>query len=343
MKQSQWGTYHDQSVMRYTLTDGRVRITISNYGATLVDFAWLTSAGEWCSIILHSDNLQDYLNTADYIGATVGRVAGRIAQGTFSLNGQEYHIPLNEPAAANHGGPQSFNTRIWTVREVASDHITLTLLSPAGDNGFPGAVEASVTYALHDGDMVMTYQATTDAPTLFNPTNHAYFNLTGQFDRPLGAQQLQIDSDVVAALGTDHLPTGELLPVKGTTLDFRNLHALTEVMAEYNDQTRLVAGIDHAYLLNQPSTADRPQTRLCDPESGLVLTLTTSADAIVVYTANMFDENRQFGSFPMVPHSALTLEAQQLPDAIHHENFGSITLTPDQPYRQETRYHLSQL
>lgn len=339
-----FGTINGQTIWQHWLENSQgYQLAVIDYGATITNLVLPDRDGHMKNVVIGYDNLADYLNQNAYFGATVGRVAGRIAQGTFTLADQTYHTPLNNGVNTNHGGPNSFEAQCWqaTVTE-QEDAISVhfTLKSPAGTNGFPGNLAVTTTYTLNEANQwLVDYRATTDQTTLFNPTCHVYFNLSGDFDQDIAQQQLRINSDYFGEIQPDGLPTGQLLPVTGTVFDLQQARPFADAFASQARQNQLVNGYDHPFLLNRKDP--QMDAQLTDPASGRQITITTEGNAIVIYTANGFGEEPNLTQKPIQPHQAVAIEAQMMPDAIHHANFGNIVLTPEQNYHRQTCYQLN--
>ncbi|KRN28866.1 hypothetical protein IV38_GL001074 [Lactobacillus selangorensis] len=316
----------------YTLSnDDEVSVTVSTLGASLVAVRTPDQTGRRENILLGFTDPDDYPQHHDYFGATVARVAGRIK------NGRWHGIQFDQNDGANtmHGGDHpSISYQQWQVVAQQTDPeaatLTLQYQSPAGENGFPGHLTIQTTYCLNQDHLTITYDGTTDAATLFNPTCHAYFNLSGNVKRTIDEQFLQVDAQQVAAL--DHkVPTGTMMPVAGTPYDFRQARQLGPQLAQ------LDGGLDTPYRVD--SAAAAPQLTLSDPLSGRKLRIHTSANSIVLFSTTGFDADFQVdGIRPMTSQLGLAIEPQMLPDAIHHPDFGSIVITPNQPGHYQNQY-----
>ena len=339
-----FGEINGQTVWQYWLENRQgYQLAVTEYGATITHLVMPDQSGQMANVVIGYDTLADFVKQQAYFGATVGRVAGRIGQGAFTLDGHDYQAPINNGANTNHGGPNSFESQIWQSSVVEKDDaisVVFTLTSPDGENGFPGNLAVTTTYTLNEADeWLIDYQATTDKTTLFNPTCHVYLNLTGDFDQFVGQHTLQIDSDRFGAIQPDGLPTGELVPVAGSAFDLRQPRALQAAFDSENTQTKLVGGFDHPFLLNQ--TPGKADAILRDPESGRSITIDTEGTAIVIYTANGFGDEPNLTNQAIQPHQAVAIEAQMMPDAIHHTEFGNIVLHPGEQYQRRTRYKLN--
>ncbi len=206
-----------------------------------------------------------------------------------------------------------------------------------GANGYPGTLSVTVIYTLTaDNEWKVTYRATTDQATLFNPTNHVYFNLSGDINEPILQHDLQLNSAVFAELGDENLPTGALLPAEGTPFDFRSAGKLAVAAEQNHPQTQKVAGFDHPFLLQHDD--EKPDAILSDAESGRTVKMYTDQDCVVIYMHNAAIDKYTIAGSPVIQYAGITLETQALPDAINQEGFGDITLRPDEVYSAETIY-----
>ena len=315
------------------------QVSICNRGATLVE--WLAPvAGQLRSIVLGYESLADYERDPSFQGCVPGRCANRINEGKFFLNGTDYSLPVNDGRHALHGGAEGYATKVWEMfpepAHPDGDSVRLTIDSPDGDGGYPGNVKVQVRYTLTpQGHLRITYRATTDAPTLINLTNHAYFNLddAGTIEQ----HQLQTPADAIVAIDSEAIPTGELLAVTGTPFDFQTSATLADRLNQEHEQLTNAGGIDHQFVLGERSTSPRFAARLTGNDASLEMW--TTEPGFQVYTGNVLeltpDGRRGRGWHP---REGLCLEAQIHPDAINQANFPSPVATPEQPYGHITEY-----
>lgn len=314
-----------ETVERHVLANGRLRAAVLTYGAILQS---LEVSG--ANVVLGCATLGDYLTRSRYFGAVVGRYANRIAGGRFTLDGREYRVPVNDGPNSLHGGDDGFDRRVWRVAGRTDSAITLTLVSPDGDQGYPGTLTVTATYTLTPDALRVDYHATTDAPTVVNLTNHAYFNLAGtgaDFDRTgpgpgaggdvLG-HILRMDADHYLPVDATKIPTGELAPVKGTDFDFTTPHAVG---------ARRGGDYDHCFVLDGSIT-------LTDPGSGRVMEVVTTEPGVQFYAGGMLDPE----ATPYGPYAGLCLETQHFPDAPNRAHFPSTVLRPGEEFRSSTTY-----
>lgn len=311
---------------------GGMTATIIPFGARLCSLSVPGPDGTLADVVLGYAAPRDYARRDGYIGATCGRFANRIAGAAFTLDGRRWTLDANAGAHHLHGGRDGFHMRAWRVAARADHAVRLALTSPAGDMGYPGALEAEVTYSLDAGRLTITMGATTDAPTIVNMVNHSYFNLAGA--GPLGEQTLRIDADRYTPVDAEMIPTGRIAPVQGTAFDFTTP---ARISARLRDRP---AGYDINYVLG-PAGADgmRPAAHLFDPGSGRCLHVRSTAPGLQLYTGGHFapDEpgkaGRRFG-----PFSGVALETQAFPNSPNTPGFPDTVLRPGAPYRHVTVY-----
>jgi aldose 1-epimerase len=336
-----FGTFEGQEVIEYTLTnDHGVSLSAIPYGATVTKIVTPDKEGNRHNITLNVETLEDMVKHRPFYGATIGRVAGRITKGTFSLDGKTYQIDTNEGENMLHGGPKGLDTKLWDVEvhtgtEEAS--LTFSYESPAGDNGFPGNLALKVVYILtNNNEWKIDYMAQTDEPTLFNPTNHIYFNLTGDIKQPILDHELELASSYYASVGEDMLPTGKLESVEGTPFDFTVSKPLKEALLSDHEQIKPIAGLDHPFVLDQKGA--EYQGKVVDPESGRFVKLVTDQNSVVIYTHNEAVDDFSIQGEAAKQYAGFTLETQTLPDAINQPGFGNIILRPSETYTAQTVY-----
>lgn len=332
------------------LTAGnRVSARILTYGATLQSLMAPDREGHVADVLLGSDRVQDYMERPSYFGVTVGRYANRIADGRFAIDGRTYQVERNNNGNALHGGPMGFDRRNWRIVSVsdgAEAQVTLALTSPDGDQGYPGRVEARVTYALDEaGALTIRFEATTDRSTILNMTNHAYFNLAGE-GAPQGAMghRLTIPARAMTPVDARLIPTGALRPVAGTVFDFTRPRIVGEGVRDGGDpQIVYGRGYDHNFALDKGLTAT-PElaARLEDPASGRVLEVLSTEPGIQLYSGNFLDGSfAGKGGHLYRMGDGIALEPQKFPDAPNQPAFVSARVDPGQPYRHTMIYRLS--
>lgn len=332
-----------EAVEAFTLTNAKgVSATVITYGATLQSMVAPDKAGKKADIVLGFSDAAAYVKNASYFGASVGRFANRIGKGRFELDGKTYQLELNNNGvAALHGGVKGFDKVVWKVLSTKSGptaSVTLGYVSPDGDQGYPGTVNATATYALDEqNQLTITYGATTDKPTIVNMTNHALFNVAGE-GAPEGAMGnvLTLPADGYTPVDNELIPTGAITPVAGTAFDFRAPTAVGKRIRDASDPQLVIGkGYDHNFVLNGKSGgAPRLAARLADPKSGRVLEILSDQPGIQFYSGNFLDASWVGKSGKMYRQGdGIALEPQHFPDAPNKPKFASVRLDPGQTYR----------
>jgi aldose 1-epimerase len=355
IKTEPWGTVNGQQVNLYTLSNGRgMTVAITNYGGVVQSIDVPDRDGNEADVALGFPNLAGYVNdntttTASgetYFGAIIGRYANRIANGQFTLDGVTYHLPQNNGTNTLHGGPNSWNTKVWSATPFTAGRnvgLKLTYTDPAGTNGFPGTVSATVTYTVTDDDALrIDYLATTDAPTVINLTNHTYFNLAGEGSGDVFNQTLMINADSYTPTNASQIPTGQIAPVAGTPFDFRTAKPIGQDIGDGNEQLVLAHGFDHNFVLNRSGPGLSLAARAEDPASGRVLTTWTTEPGVQFYSGNFLVGDLVGTSGHTYRQSdGFTLETQHFPDSPNEPSFPSTVLNPGTPFTSTTIYKFS--
>ena len=338
---SSFGKLPDGSeVELYTLGQRKLRVRIMTFGAHIVSISAPDRGGKAGEVVLGFDTLAGYLpDKKTYMGAVVGRYGNRIAHGRFALDGKTYTLTTNNNGNTLHGGTEGFDRRNWTARPITNG-VELTLVSPAGDQGFPGELTAHVRYTLAGDQLRMDYSASTSAPTIVNLTNHSYFNLAGAGDT-LG-QTLQINADRIVAADAGLIPTGVLLPVDGTPFDFRQPTAIGARIDADDPQLRFAGGYDHTWVFPAGHTLAQPAAVLTDPASGRTLRVFTTEPGVQFYAGNSLDGTLTGrNGLVYAKHAGLCLETQHFPDSPNHPAFPSTTLRPGKPFESTTIFEFT--
>lgn len=345
-------TIEGKEVELYTLRNNNGCVAqFTNYGGRWLSMWVPDKNSQMADVVLGFDNLDSYLKaTEKYYGAIVGRVGGRIDKGTFSLNGITYQLSNNDlfgkPVKNHlHGGLNGFSFHVWNgktlLNDIGEEKLELTFFSKDGEEGYPGNLQIKVSYTLsNDNSMKIDYSALTDKATLINLTNHAYFNLHGDMERNVLDHFLYIQSDFTVESNEELIPTGNIISVKGTLLDFTYSQKIgLRINEEFPGQLFPGKGYAVAYVLNETNLSLRFAARVEEKESGRIMEVYTNQPNLQFYNAWLFDgtdvgKNRQ----RYYPSSGFALEAQGYPDAPNHSNFPSIILNRGQVYQQETIY-----
>jgi len=286
-------------------------------------------------------SLADYEDRSPCFGAVIGRYANRIAKGKFSLDGRQYSLPLNGGPNHIHGGPRGFDKQVWTAEPLqGADFVglKLTYTSKDGENGYPGNLHATVTYQLNNhNEWKMDYKATTDKATPVNISNHDYWNLAGVYSGPVLDQVLTANADKYLLADDTLIPTGRIVPVDGTPLDFRKPHAIGERISLIKEK-QFNGGYDHCLVLNQTSPGDLTfAAKLSDPKSGRTMEVFTTEPGVQIFSANFGpDAFAGPGGYSYPRHLGLCLECQHYPDSPNQPAFPSTILRPGQTYHALT-------
>lgn len=338
-----FGKVNETDITAITLTNkSGASITAMTYGATLLEWQAPDKNGTLANITIGLDSLDDYVNNRPYYGATIGRVAGRIAEGKFVLNGTDYQLEANDHGNHLHGGVHGLDTKIWDYRLENKDDeakIIFSYKDEAGENQYPGTLTVEVIYTFtEENEWKINYRATTDAPTLFNPTNHVYFNLNGNMVGTILDHELFVNADEFVELNDNTIPTGNKVSVSGTPFDFRQPTFTKQAPESDHPQTKAVAGLDHPFVLKQAN--GEPHASLYSKESGRRIEMSTTEAVVVVFMHNGPSAFNYQGE-PLPAYAGITLETQNYPDAINQTNFGNIVLQPGDTYTSETVYKFS--
>ena len=335
-------TIEGQTTDLYTLTNASgMEVCITPFGGRVVSILVPDREGVMRDVVLGFDNINDYQHVPSDFGAAIGRYANRIAQGKFTLDGVEYQLPQNNFGHCLHGGPEGWQYKLYEVAEATEQSLTLVMHSPDGDSQFPGAVEAKVTYTLTDENALdIAYEATSDRPTIINMTNHSYFNLAGDPTQTILEDELMINADHFTPVDDTYMTTGEILPVAGTPMDFRQPKAIGAEITNFDyEQLKNGNGYDHNWVLNTAGDLSQPAVVLYSPASGIELTVYTDEPGIQVYTGNFLD-GTAVGKHDIAygQRVAICLETQKYPDTPNKPEWPSAVLRPGERYTSKCIY-----
>jgi len=333
-----------------TLTnDAGMTVRIIALGAAIQSVVAPDRDGQMADVAIGYPTLDGYLAQPEYFGATVGRVANRIAEGRFELDGKTYQTPVNNGPNALHGGVAGFDKVLWDVVAVQAGDapsVTLRYVSPDGDQGYPGELTTTATYALNDdNELSVDYQATTNAPTVVNLSNHGYWNMAGE-GAAAGALDnlLTIPAEEYTPTDATAIPTGEFRKVEGTVFDFRTATPVGERVRDASDeQIRFGRGYDHNWVISRErASAPRMIARLEDPVSGRTMELISDQPGLQFYSGNFFN-GTIVGKAGQIYRmgDAIVLEPQMFPDTPNQPAFGSVRLDPGQTYRNHMVFRFS--
>jgi len=343
VEKAPFGTTKDGAAVElYTLANKHGLVAkVMTYGAILVEMHAPDKRGQMADVTLCFDSLAGYESENDqYFGATVGRVANRIAKGKFALDGKEYQLAINNEPNALHGGvKRSLSKVVWqaTPKETGDGPaVAFAYTSPAGEEGVPGTVAVTVTYTLtNSNELRIDYTATTDAATPLNLTNHSYWNLAGAGSGTALDHELKLAAYNYTPTDDTLIPTGQIAAVKGTPLDFTTTKRVGRDISELVDTAWL--GYDHNFILKEkPSAAPEFAARLTDPGSGRVMEVWTTEPGVQLYSGNFLFGQQGKGGKVYEKRGALCLECQHFPDSVNHPDFPTTILQPGETYRQTT-------
>lgn len=341
MRQPFGVTPKKEQVELLTLDNGSISCQILTFGAALRKLCVPDRNGNPVDVVLGYDTLEEYAAQDAYLGAVVGRFANRIAKGQFMLNGQSYDLAVNNGPNHLHGGTEGFSYKVWTVEELTQDKAVLSLVSPSGEEGYPGRLNVTVTYALDGNALNLRYQAWSDEDTVCNLTNHAYFNLTGQNSGCAMDQVIQLFADRYTPADETSIPYGRMDPVAGTPMDLRTPVALGAHIDEDFPQLRWGKGYDHNYVINGDMGTLRPAARAFSERTGIVMEAETTLPGLQLYTANYLSDRAGKNGARYGERHAFCLETQFFPDSPNQPAFPSAVLRAGDTYEHMTRFVFS--
>ena len=322
----------------YTFTNASgMQMKVSDYGAVLVSVIVKDRDGKEKDVVLGYDNVTGYEEDTLFLGAIVGRNANRIGGASFVLQDMEYKLSVNDNDNNLHSGPEFYSKRMWKTEEVTDASITLSLFSQHLDQGYPGNVTVYVTYTLNDDNEVqIAYKASPDMDTIINMTNHSYFNMDGHDAGDVLEQKVWINAEAFTEMDEQLIPTGNIVPVEGTPLDFRKEKAIGEEINTDCEAIRCGQGYDHNFVLS--GEGFREVASLRSEKSGIKMHVYTDCPGIQLYTGNFMagEKGKAGAAYPY--RSASCFESQFFPDAIHHENFESPVCKKGETYCRRTAY-----
>lgn len=339
-----FGKVEKQEIYEYVFkNDNGVEISCLNYGCIITKIIIPDRKGNYENIVIGFQDLADYQRSSLFAGAAVGRVAGRIRDAQFVLEGKKHILPQNDGPNNLHSGPRGFHNAIWDVvviDKAQEDTIEFSHTSLEEIEGYPGVLTTQITYTLNNkNEFIIHYRGQSDRTTLFNPTNHTYFNLSGNCKYDISQHSLKINSSRFLELTQQLLPTGKLLDVTDTVFDFRNGRKIIEGFNSDHPQNTIAGqGYDHPFVLDSNHDGE---IVLQDEESGRILTIETDAVGVVLYTGNYIPNDFDIYGVKSRRYLGLCLETQGLPDAIHHSDFPPCILQKDQIAATTTTYTFS--
>jgi len=338
------GEHNGQAVESFLLqNDNGMEVTCLTLGCVITKMITEDANGQFENVVLGFDTVEEYRSNPPFFGAVCGRVAGRIKNAEFELEGNRYVLAKNDGNHHLHGGLKPFSHVVWNGKAIKNDQevgVEFTYVSPDGEEGYPGTLTMNVTYTLNnDNEFIISYQGQADQSTLLNVTNHSYFNLSVNAKRDVLNHELTIKSNQFLGLNDELLPTGTLLDVDNTAFDFRNGRKISDGVNSDHPQNILTGGgYDHPLLL---STNLDQEITLVDHESGRQLVVETDQPSVVLYTANMLGDSVVINGKKSRNHLGVCLETQGPPDSIHHPEFASAVLKKGEIYQTKTKFKFS--
>lgn len=333
-------TKKNEAVYEYTIiNDNSACIKVLNYGGIITEICVPDKHGVLENVVLGLDNVLDYEEKSPCFGALIGRIAGRISNGCFTIDGMKFNLQANNFNANLHGGPFGFNNQIWNVKEIIEENyaaLELSYLSPDGDQGFPGNLNVKALYKFtNDNVLEISYEAKSDKKTIITLTNHSYFNLSGNCKEKILNHSLAINADEYIPIDSEGIPI-HASSVEGTPFDFRVKKKIKRDIFVESEQIKCGNGYDHPFILKQDN---KPQVVLKEEKSGRTLEITTDQPVVVLFTANSLRKDIILREgIPCDDHLGVCLETQWYPDAINSSNFPTYILNPGEIYTAKTIY-----
>jgi len=330
---------NNKEIVLITLTR-KITLKLLNYGATIVEILVPDRNGNVENIVLTHYDINDYFNNKSYLGSTLGRTSGRISNGCFYLDGQLYSLNKNFYPHHGHGGLRGFSHRVWDYKVLESKNslsVEFYYFSKDMEENYPGNLEVKVTYTLMDDSLYIEYQASSDKKTICNLTNHSYFNLSGNHKRQIHEQYLKIESDYFIEIDKDMIPTGKLVEVKDTPMDFRSFKLIGKDIDKDYRQLRYAKGYDHPFILRDKGK----QIQMYDKISGRMMTITTTYPCVVVYTYNYPKGEILSNREKALKYHGITFETQYEPNGVNTEGFNTAVLNPKEKYYERTELRFS--
>lgn len=344
MKEDFQVMHEGKQVGLFTLknTNG-MTVQITNYGGKIVSIIVPDKEGNFADVCLGYESAEEYINGIASLGATMGRVTNRIANGQFTLNDTTYRLAKNNGEHTIHGGAKGFRFKVWDANQIDDQNVVLSYFSADGEEGFPGSLHVSVQFTINDqNELKLQYTATTDKTTVINFTNHAFFNLAGEGNGDILDHELIVNARQYTPVDATAIPTGEIASVTGTPLDFTEMTRIGDRIDDDFDQLKHVGGYDHNYVIDKSPGEMALAALLYEPKTGRVMEVKTTEPGVQVYTANsLTDNDKGKGGKTYGSRSAVCLETQHFPDSPNHPNFPSTVLNPGEEYTSTTIYRFS--
>lgn len=340
---SAWGDDVEQITL---VNENGMRMNVLTIGTIVRSLELPGADGSLTDIILGFDDAESYNQDSPYFGCVAGRFANRINKGQFTIDGKTYQIPCNEVTRALHGGNKGFDKRIWTAETAMlpeGPSVELTYVSKDGEEGFPGELTAKVRYTLtNKNEWQIDYSATTDKATVVNLTQHSYFNLSGDFNSCINDHIMQINADTITAVDDNLIPTGELMPVENTPMDFRTPCPIGERVEAPFEQLKITGGYDHNFVVRGANGKDLLCAAMArDPKSGRQVEVWTTEPGIQFYGGNFLDGSLKGKGATYAQRNGFCLETQHFPDSPNQDSFPTTLLRPGDVWTSQTIYRFS--
>lgn len=345
VEKSLFGKYEDQDVYKYELKNSNgFQVNILNFGGIITEIFVKNREGQFKNVVLGYENFEDYVGNGAYPGSIIGRTAGRIGNGIFSIDGIIYDLNKNNGNNSLHGGNKGLNTKIFNVRELGNG-IELSYKSPHMEEGYPGNVDFEICYLINESNhLTIEYKAVSDRKTYINLTNHTYFNLSGDMEKNGDEQVLKIDADEVCEISENMIPTGEFIDVTDTVFDLRNGKVIADGIKERHHQFDITRAYDHPFVLNRIGVRGEPEIVLHSEYSGIEMEVCTTERVAVIYTGNYLDDVPVFDSgYNKIikkekndRYLGVAIETQDFPNGINERKFKVKLLEKDKEYIQKT-------
>lgn len=329
-----FGTLCDGTpVSAWTLTNEKgLQATVLDYGVTIQSIIVPDKKGNPVDVVLGYDTLEEYISNDGYLGATIGRFANRIKNAHFQLNGKEYQLYANDGANHLHGGKRGFDSYVWDSEQVG-DSVVFSRVSADGEEGYPGTLKIRVTIGWKANSLTIAYDAETDRDTVVNFTNHSYFNLNGAGSGNVHQHVMQIKADTYTVNVTDCTPTGEVVPVAGSAMDFRTPKPIGRDIANDEPCVKPFSGYDTNFVLS-----GHPVATTTGDQTGITMITDTDQPGMQFYSANMLTDRRGKNGQRYGCHGAFCLETQHYPDSVHHPQWPSPILRKGETFHSVTTY-----
>ena len=333
----------------YTIQSDRLRLDVTDFGGRVLRVYAPDRYGNLADVTLGWNTAAEYERNGFSMGTLIGRVGNRIKEGRFTLDGKEYQLAINEAKAKRHcnlhSGPKGWDSKIWKAKRKGRGVLELTLVSEDGDMGFPGTVTCKVTYTVKGGTWSIDYEATTDKPTIINPTHHTYWNLAGESSGNVLGQELQIFADEYTKTDEGLIPVANV-PVKGTGFDFtemRKIGAMADWMAKCDEIRCMDNWYDHNFVLRGKAGELRQAVAMRDPASGRRMEIWTTEPCMQMYGAQNMDGtlDAKAAGHKLPQFAGIALETQHAPDSVNHPDWPSVVLRPGETFRSRTEYRFS--